>query len=108
MQKGILVYSGGVTVKGAFRQPNTSTEPVLHPIISAHETRPYQDEEKYSVFRWEFKRGGGERGKCNEWMARHMRRTRRQQPTLRMSYQEVEGSWTREEKHRLNIGTTKE
>lgn len=75
MQKGPLSYSGRVTVKGACRQPNSSTEPVLDPIIFAHETRAYQDEDKYSVFRWEFKRGGGERGKCNEWMERHVRST---------------------------------
>lgn len=72
----VRVYSGGVTVKVAFRQPNTSTEPVLDPIFFAHETRAYQDGDKYSVLRWAFERGGDKRGQFNEWMARNLRRTR--------------------------------
>lgn len=47
----MLIYSGGVMVKGVFRQQNTSSEPLLDPILFVHDTRTYQDGDKYSVFR---------------------------------------------------------
>lgn len=64
-------------VKGVFRQQNTSSEPLLDPILFLHDTRTYQDGDKYSVFRWEIKRGGGERDWINEWMICNARHTRR-------------------------------
>lgn len=39
----MLIYSGWVMVKGVFRQQNTSSEPLLDPILFVHDTRTYQD-----------------------------------------------------------------